>query len=90
MKWMKVSMSADDVQTGRPMQLQESFEAAFLAAKGPKETAFLGRYCTPTAPPNAMRHSDPERHLYALETMRIGTCSCHARRSFHFGTNLQV
>jgi hypothetical protein len=41
MKWMKVSMSADDVQAGRPMQLQESFEAAFLAAKGPKEAAMF-------------------------------------------------
>jgi hypothetical protein len=41
MKWMKVSISADDVQTGRPMQLQESFEAAFPGRKGAKGDSFV-------------------------------------------------
>jgi hypothetical protein len=39
MKWMKVSMSADEI--GWPMQLQESFEAAFPGRKGAKGDSFV-------------------------------------------------
>lgn len=42
MNWHKVTLSHDDISAGRHIQLQEAFEAVFIASAAPADAGMFG------------------------------------------------